>query len=320
MPEKILFDTDPGVDDAMALLPLVRHPGVDLVGVTTIFGNATIETTTRNAVYLKQLFGFSAPIGRGAGHTLSGAYTEPPTFVHGVNGLGDIPLPEIDVPANLPSAVELIIDTVRGSPHEVTIIAVGRMTNLAQALAADPGIAKLVKSVVVMGGAFGRNNHGGNVTPVAEANIIGDPVAADIVFGADWPMTIVGLDVTLESVMTDEYLKDLARDAGADGQFLWDVSRFYANYYTASKQTTNGFAVHDSSAVAYALHPEMFTVERGPVRVVPDGIARGQTILRPEGRFGWASDWDNRPSVNVCVGVDTPAFLGFYRDTIVGKR
>jgi purine nucleosidase len=140
------------------------------------------------------------------------------------------------------------------------------------------------------------------------------------VVGAGWPLTIVGLDVTHESVMTDDYVEALARDAGRDGQFLWDVSRFYAGFYTSTGQTRSGFAVHDSSAVAYALHPEFFTLERGAVRVVTEGIARGQTILRPHGYFDHASDWDGRPMVDVCVGVDAPAFLRFYRDTIMGAR
>ncbi len=317
---KVIYDTDPGVDDAMALLLLVRHPDVELLAVTTVFGNATIETTTRNALFLKQAFGFAAPVARGAAGPVVGAASVPPNFVHGDNGLGNIPLPEITATADPRSASQLIRELVRAHPGEITIIAVGRMTNLAQAIADDPGIVPLVKAVSVMGGAFGRNGHYGNVTPVAEANIIGDPVAADIVFGANWPMTIIGLDVTLESVMSDAYIADLARDAGQDGAFLHEVSRFYANFYTASKQTSDGFPVHDSSAVAAALHPDMFTYVRGAVRVVPDGIARGQTIVRPEGYYDQASDFDGRPSCNVAVGVDAPRFLKFYRDTIVGAR
>lgn len=317
---KVIYDTDPGVDDAMALLLLARHPQIELIGVTSVFGNATIETTTRNALFLKQAFGFDAPVARGAAGPLVGKAGVPPTFVHGENGLGNIPLPAITATADPRPATQLIIDLVRANPGEVTIIAVGRMTNLAEAIAADPGIVPLVKAVSVMGGAFGRNGHFGNVTPVAEANIIGDPVAADIVFGAGWPMTIVGLDVTLESVMSDAYIAQLAADAGADGAFLHEVSRFYAEFYTASKQTSDGFPVHDSSAVAAALHPEMFGYVRGAVRVVPDGIARGQTIVRPEGYYDRATDFDGRPSCNVAVRVDAPAFLKFYRDTIVDGR
>jgi inosine-uridine nucleoside N-ribohydrolase len=317
---KVIYDTDPGVDDAMALLLLARHPDIELLGVTSVFGNATIETTTRNALFLKQTFGFDAPVAKGAAKAIKAASAAPPvTFVHGDNGLGNIPIPPITATADPRPAAQLIIDLVRANPHEITIIAVGRMTNLAEAIAQDPGIVPLVKAVSVMGGAFGRNGHFGNVTPVAEANIIGDAPAADIVFGANWPMTIVGLDVTHESVMTDEYVSALARDAGRDGAFLWEVSRFYANFYTSSKQFLNGFAVHDSSAVAAALHPELFTYEVGAVRVVPDGIARGQTILRPDGYYDRATDWDGRPSCKVAVTVDSAAFLKFYRDTVVGR-
>lgn len=318
MAQKILYDTDPGVDDAMALLLLARHPEVELVGITAVFGNAPIDITTRNALYLKQVFGIAAPVARGAAKAL-GAAAAPPgaAFVHGDNGLGNIPIPEVTAKADPRPAAQFIVDIVRANPGEVTIVAVGRMTNLAEALALDPGIAPLVKAVSVMGGAFGRNGHFGNVTPVAEANIIGDPVAADIVFGAAWPTTIVGLDVTHESVMTDAYVRDLAAHAGADGTFLWEVSRFYASFYTASQQYLDGFAVHDSSAVAAVLHPEFFTYERGPVRVIADGIAKGQTILRPEGYYDRARDWDGRPSCNVAVTVDSAAFLKFYRDTIV---
>jgi inosine-uridine nucleoside N-ribohydrolase len=316
---KVIYDTDPGVDDAMALLLLARHPEVELLGVTTVFGNATIETTTRNALVLKQRFGLSCPVAQGAAKGINGEASDPPTFVHGDNGLGNIELPSLRSNVDPRPATQLIIELVRANPHEVTIIAVGRMTNLAEAMAIDPGIVPLVKAVVVMGGAFGRNGHTGNVTPVAEANIIGDAGAADIVFGAAWPMTIVGLDVTQQTVMTTAYMTELREAAGVDGQFIWDISRFYSEFYSGTGQTRDGFYVHDSSAVAYALHPEFFTVERGPVRVVTGGIANGQTILRPEKRFDHAADWNGRPSCNVCVSVDNDAFLKFYRDTIVGR-
>jgi purine nucleosidase len=317
---KVIYDTDPGVDDAMALLLLARHPDVELIGITSGFGNASIDTTTRNALFLKQRFGITAPVARGAAGPIDGEASEPPTFVHGDNGLGNIPLPAISATIDPRPAAQMIIELVREHPGEVTIIAVGRMTNLAEAIATDPDIVPLVKAVIVMGGAFGRNGHFGNVTPVAEANIIGDPAAADVVFGADWPVSIAPLDVTTETVMTDAYLQALAQDAGEDGKFLWQVSRFYAGFYTSTGQTRDGFFVHDSSAVAYALHPEFYTVERGAVRVATDGVARGQTILRPEGYFDHAADWNGRPSVNVCVGVDSAAFLDFYRQTLTRGR
>jgi purine nucleosidase len=309
---KVIFDTDPGIDDAMALLLLARHPDIELVGVTTVFGNASIDTVTRNALFLKDKFGFAAPVARGAGKAVSGAEPgPPPTAVHGHNGLGDIALPdailarEDDRPAH-----RLIVDLIHEFPHEITIIAVGRMTNLARALEAAPDIAGLVRQVVVMGGAFGRNGHTGNVTPVAEANIIGDPVAADIVFGAAWPVVIVGLDVTKEVLMTPAYVDGLAT-TGEDGRFVRAISAHYQRFY-GSRDGVDGFFVHDSSAVSYALHPEYFSTERGQIRVVPDGIARGQTIIKPAGKNFTPGPWDDRPLQTICIGVDSQALLDLY--------
>lgn len=314
---KVIYDTDPGVDDAMALLLLARHPRIELIGVTTVFGNADIATTTRNALYLKQKLGFSAPIAQGAGAPLVGEPDAPPTFVHGVNGLGDIWLPAVTETADPRPAHQLIIDLVRANPHEVTIIAVGRMTNLERAMREAPEIVGLVKQVLVMGGAFGRNGHTGNVTPVAEANIWGDPDAADIVFGAAWPVSIAGLDVTQATIMTEPYLEELADAAGSDGAFVRAISAFYQNFHRESAGL-DGFYVHDSSAVALALHPEFYKVETGAIRVVTEGIAIGQTIIKPDGRNYPPGPWDGRPSQSIAVGVDADAVLKLYRDTLVG--
>ena len=322
-PTKVIFDTDPGVDDAMALLFLHLHPAIDLVGVTTVLGNATIEQTTFNALYLKQRFAIPAPVARGAGQPLLRDADEPPTFVHGHNGLGDIALPErLAVAAIEQTAHRLIIDTVRQNPHQITIVAVGRMTNLALALQEAPDIAGLVREVVIMGGGFGRNgagrhSTGGNVTPVAEANIHGDPEAADMMFGAAWPITVVGLDVTLQVRMDDAYLAVLRDQGGEAGRFIWDISRFYTAFYSA-RAGIEGCFVHDSSAVAYLIDRSLFRTERGGIRVVSGGIADGQTILAPEGQSFAPGAWDGRPVHSVCFGVDAPAVLDLYRRTIIG--
>jgi inosine-uridine nucleoside N-ribohydrolase len=315
---KIIYDTDPGIDDAMALLLLARHPRVELIGVTTVFGNGDIATTTRNALVLKQILGFAAPVAEGAGAPLVGEPDAPPTFVHGHNGLGDIELPLVTASTDPRPAHQLIIDLVRANPREVTIIAVGRMTNLERALREAPDIPPLVRQVVVMGGAFGRNGHAGNVTPVAEANIWGDPDAADIVFGAAWPVSIAGLDVTQQTIMTDAYVNELATSAGEDGRFVRAISAFYQDFHKQSAGL-DGFYVHDSSAVALALHPEFYTTETGAIRVVTDGIAVGQTILRPDGKRYPPGPWDGRPSQTVSVDVDAEAVLRFYRETLVAK-
>jgi inosine-uridine nucleoside N-ribohydrolase len=210
-----------------------------------------------------------------------------------------------------------MIDTVRAHPGEVTLLAVGPLTNLALALADHPRIAALVKQVVIMGGAFGTDGVLGNVTPAAEANILGDPDAADIVLGAAWPVAIVGLDVTQRTIMSHAYLAALRDRGGPAGQFVWDVSRHYEAFHEQSAQLA-GIYVHDSSAVAFVLAPQLFKTRSGPVRVLTDGIAVGQTIQKPSTMPVPAPAWDNRPDCQVCVEVDVPGMLALYERTICG--
>lgn len=316
-PIKVIYDTDPGIDDAMALLFLEYAPEIDLVGITTVLGNASIDTTTRNALFLKQYFDIAAPVARGADRPLVLEPADEPHHIHGVNGLGDVPIPEtLDVTEHELPAHRFIIDMVRKFPHEITIVAVGRMTNLALALREDPGIAELVKEVVIMGGAFGYSGHSGNVTPVAEANIIGDPHAADEMFAAKWPIVVVGLDVTQECVMTTAYMQELREKAGKAGQFCWDISRVYEDFYRAATGI-DGIFVHDSSAVAYLLDPSLFATRTGPIKVVTEGIAIGQTIQKPSTRSFPPTPWDGLPDHTICTAVDGPRFLDLYFNVIV---
>ncbi|MBB4121788.1 nucleoside hydrolase [Martelella radicis] len=300
---KVIFDTDPGIDDAMALLFLERHPDIELLGITSVFGNASADTTTRNAQFLKREFGISAPVARGADETYDPARPMAPwpVVVHGVNGLGDIEMPETidDVPLDPRPAYQFIIDTVRENPGEVEIVAVGRMTNLALALARDPEIAGLVKQVVVMGGAFERN---GNVTPAAEANIHGDPEAADAVFTAPWNVVIIGLDVTIQTVMTRTMMKDLALRGGPAVELLAKISDPYIDFY--SQQVDDGMVVHDSCACVYVVAPELFGLRAGSVRVVCGGIADGLTLQKPAGPFFPPSAWDDKPEQQVAMTIE----------------
>lgn len=314
---KVIFDTDPGIDDAMALLFLHASPAVELIGITTTFGNGTIETTTRNALYLADRFGIAAPVAQGAGGPLVGEAGEPPTFVHGDNGLGDVALPShISRIADPRPAHRLIVDLVRANPGEVEIVAVGRMTNLALALREDPGIASLVRQVVIMGGAFGFGGVLGNVTPAAEANIWGDPFAADEVTGATWPLVMVGLDVTQKTRMPTPYLRALANEAGEAGRFIWEISRYYEEFHLNGG--VDSIYVHDSSAVAYLIDPSLFATRRGAIRVVTEGLAFGQTIQKPSGTGFPPSAWDNRPEHLICTDVDPEGVRRLYRSSLQG--
>jgi purine nucleosidase len=312
---KVIYDTDPGVDDAMALLFLHRHPDIDLLGVTTVFGNASVETTTRNALFLKREWKIPCPVAKGASVTFDPSRVERPwpTVVHGANGLGDIEVPDtIDIATDPRPAYQFIIDTVRANPGEVTLVAVGRMTNLALALKHDPEIATLVKDVVIMGGSFYVP---GNVSPVAEANIHGDPEAADVVMTASWKVVVVGLDVTAITIMTRTYLGEMAKSGGADVRLLNDLSQSYIDFYKHAVE--DGMMVHDSCACVYVVAPELFETISGAVRVVCGGIADGQTVVKPDGKRFPPGDWDGLPSQIVCTGIQSEKVIDLIRDTLL---
>ena len=313
---KILFDTDPGIDDAMALLMLARDPRAELIGITTVFGNAPIHITTANALALCEHFGIDAPVARGAAQALALPPRGFPEDIHGRDGLGNVGLPaarERRVDA-LP-APEFISAMARRHSGTLTLVAVGPLTNLAMALQLDPELPRHVKQVVVMGGAFGLGGHGGNVTPVAEANIFSDPHAADRVFTTAWPVTLVGLDVTHQVLMHTAYLDALGRDGGMEGRFIRDITRCYEDFYNA--RTGGGIFSHDASAVACALDPTAFTLRQGAVRVVTEGLAVGQTIQSPQGIQFSATDWAGHPAQSACIGVDAPRLLAEFRALFV---
>lgn len=301
---KLIFDTDPGVDDAMALMLLARSPDVELLGVSTVFGNGDLDTTTRNARVLAELLKLRAGVHRGAAAALDGAPHAPPAQVHGRDALGDAGLaawparPEAAQPAHA-----FIVETLRRHPGEVSLLAVGPLTNLALALRAAPDVADLAREVVVMGGAFGFHGQGGNVTPHAEANIHADARAADEVLAARWPVTVVGLDVTHRVVMDTAYLQALARDGGALGRVVWDISRVYQGFYRGTG-LADGFYVHDASAVACWLQPALFQTVRAPLAVDLEGDTFGRTRRLDEPAA--------RPAQAVCAEVDAAGVLALY--------
>ena len=305
MKTKILFDTDPGIDDAMALLMLARDPRAELLGITTVFGNAAVDLTTANALALCERFGIDAPVARGAARALLRPPGHFPTEVHGADAMGNIGMAPAQTRRALARpAPQFIAEMARRHPGELTLLAVGPLTNLALAMQHDPQLVDHVKAVVVMGGAFGENGHRGNVSPVAEANIAADPHAADQVFTAPWPVTIVGLDVTHEVLLDTAWLNALGREGGAEGAFIREITHCYEDFYR--RRTGGGIFSHDASAVACALDATPFALRRGPVRVVTEGIAVGQTIQLREGESFPSTAWADAPAQSVCIGVDAP--------------
>ena len=256
----IIIDTDPGVDDAMAIAYALCRPDVELVGLTTVFGNTSAELATRNARWLLERFGApQVPVARGA----AVPRVQPPLphadFVHGADGLGNTHPDGSDVvppgaaERGAPGvegadAADFIVDAARARPGEITLVAIGPLTNVAEALAREPELPGLLRALVIMGGAV---TEPGNVSPVAEANFWNDPHAADEVLARDWPVTIVGLDVTHRIMLADTDLDRLGAEAGETGAVLRAASRFYVDFYTARAAELDPAAA-DSPALRHA--------------------------------------------------------------------
>ncbi|MBL4806090.1 MAG: nucleoside hydrolase [Rhodobacteraceae bacterium] len=289
-PVKIILDTDPGIDDAMAFFQAIGDPKIDLVGMTTIFGNVTVDIATRNAFRLANMVGREIPVARGAEQPLDWKEFSPSSHVHGDEGFGDIaPIPVIGTAHEL-SADAYLVDTCAKNPGEITICAIGPLTNLALALRRDPNIVNTVKRVVIMGGAFRVN---GNISEHAEANIHNDPHAAAEVFAADWEIVMVGLDVTDTILCTEADFAEIKQISPNKGGFIEDMSKFYLEFYR-SVDVHGGCSLHDPAAVIACAYPEWFEIVDAKIDVVLTGDKWGNTFEVPNA---------NTTPVRVCVGV-----------------
>ena len=305
MTRKIIIDTDPGIDDAMAIFLALRSPELELIGLTTVFGNVHTALATTNALRLLEIAGRAdIPVAHGANQPLERAYAGPVPLIHGEDGQGNTHLP---TPSSTPleiSAAEFIVQQIMIAPGRVTLVPIGPLTNIALALRLEPRIAQNVREVVLMGGnAFCP----GNATPASEANIHNDPEAADIVFGANWRVTMVGLDVTHNIVMTTAQMHILETARNPLAQHLAKINPLYLEFVGSSAQIDGNY-IHDPSAILYLTHPQAFTTAQHPVRVETLGISAGKTWPNPFPKRVHP-DWVGRPDVNICVGVDSSLVL-----------
>ncbi|WP_145140958.1 nucleoside hydrolase [Pseudomonas duriflava] len=308
----IIFDTDPGIDDAQAIALIMADPGIEVVGLTTTFGNVSIETATRNALLLVELAGLDIPVAQGVGTPLEKTPYPVPTHVHGDDGLGNLHLPAPTRQAVSQSAAEFIVEQTRQRPGEITLVAVGPLGNLAKALELDPEVVHRVARVVVMGGSI---REGGNVTPLAEANIFSDPHAAAQVLTAGWPLTLVGLDVTHRTCLDPARMQRITEAHRTLGPLLAHSYAFYAKFY-GSALGIDGCCPHDSCAVAWLRRPDLFQTVRGHLNVITEGLAEGQTIFAPEGRQYVDEHWSRSPVVDVCLGIDGAAVVDWMESVL----
>jgi inosine-uridine nucleoside N-ribohydrolase len=318
----VIYDTDPGVDDAMALYYALAHPRIKMLGITTVYGNVTVAQATTNALYLTQLAGRKVPVAQGASAPLVKHTEAPPDFIHGADGLGNLPTraPATTV-ADPRSAAQFIVDMARAHPSQVTLVPVGPLTNIALALQLEPELPQLIKQVVLMGGSIAEH---GNVSPVAEANIWNDPHAADAVLTAGFQLTMVGLDVTYRVLLPVSLFSTIAaqhRHAATDT--LLHAVKFYSAFYGsrfAHMKDFDGCYGHDVLAFICLTNPELFGFESGPTRVALDGFAEGQTIMKRQSFMQFpTAGWEaSVPAIRAAMKVDEAAVTSLLETTLLG--
>ena len=324
LPAKVIFDTDPGVDDAMALYYALAHPGVDVVGITTTFGNVTAAQAATNALYLTAIAGQAQiPVTRGVARAMVRQSEAKFDFIHGGDGLGNLASRVATTnPLDPRSSAQFMVDMARAQPGQITLVAVGPLGNVALALQLEPLLPQLLKEVIIMGGTVLEP---GNVSPVAEANVWNDPHAADKVFTAGFKLTMVGLDVTHRVIVPVSLVQAIAnkqRHIATD--VLAHAVGFYANFYSnlyPHVAKIHGCFGHDVLAFICLTNRELFSLESGRVRVALDGIAQGQTMMNRKQFIdypqpGWGAD---KPFSEVCMAVDAPKCLEVFEQTLLGN-
>jgi len=310
---KILLDCGPGHDDAISLLLAHGNSDVDLVAVTTVVGNSSLENVTRNALAVATVAGVTGvPFAAGCDRPLLG-HGETAPGIHGESGLDGPALPPASLELDRRHAVDLIIDTILESePGTVTLVPIGGLTNIALAARKEPRIVERVREVVLMGGAYGP----GNMTPTAEFNIAIDPEAAHVVFDEPWHVTMVGLDVTHRALADRGVQERIAALGTAPARFVLDMLEFYGRAYRDTQDFPSP-PVHDACAVAYVIDRAVLEVQRAPIAVELTGsLTRGTTVvdLRP---FTLADEEVMaRCTTSVATGIDAPRLWDLLVDAL----
>ncbi|WP_340621608.1 nucleoside hydrolase [Xenorhabdus siamensis] len=275
LPKKIILDCDPGHDDAIAMLLAHGNPNIELLAVTTVVGNQTLDKVTRNALSIAHIANIhNVPFAAGCHRPLVREIKTAPD-IHGETGLDGTELPEPVIKLDPRHAVDLIIDIImEHPPKSVTLVPTAGLTNIALAARKAPHIVERIKEVVLMGGGY----HIGNRSAVAEFNILIDPEAAHIVFNEKWPLTMVGLDLTHQAQATPEVIEAIARIKTRPAQFVLDALEFYGESY----RIWQGFKyppVHDPCAVAYVIDPTVMTTQKVPINIEMTGaLTTGMTV------------------------------------------
>ena len=323
-PRRVIIDTDPGTDDAMAIILALNSPELKVEALTVVPGNVDGRQGLENALKIVSLAGrCDVTVAGGAQHPLNQKLITA-QFWHGKNGLADVELPPSKCQADPRFGPDLIIEMIHKYPHEITLIPVGPLTNIALAVSKDPSIAGLVKDIVIMGGSI----TGGNVNGAAEANIYNDPEAAQIVFNAGWMVTMVGSDVGERTLITRKYLAQLQSSHGPQSDFIAKIADFYLT--RSEKSGYSGAAMYDPLAVGIALDPTLGTLKEMHVDVETKGeYTRGETVANRMGsnennvlhgdHYEIEGVIELKPNARVCLASDADRFLQLFVSRVKGK-
>ncbi|MEJ2146361.1 MAG: nucleoside hydrolase [Acidobacteriota bacterium] len=325
MKKRVIIDTDPGTDDAIAILLALNSPELVVEAITVVPGNVVVEQGLTNALRILGLANRpDIPVAGGARRPLGGRLITAGAGIHGPEGLGNSQLAAPRCAPDPRFAPDLIVELIRANPHEITLVGLGPLTNLALALSRDPTIGELVKEVILMGGSIA----GGNVTAAAEFNIYVDPEAARAVFRAGWPLTMVGLEIGWSALFRSEHLERLQRTRGPQNDFAADILAFLLE--RSRRQGSPGTPIYDATAMAAVIDPALIRTEHLHVDVELRGeLTRGQTVVNRRNAVARAVRHGDqlifegtktlRPNIHVAVHIDAERFRALLIDRLSGN-
>lgn len=287
----IIIDTDPGIDDAVALAIAMNHEQLDIKLLTTVAGNVDVEKTTMNTLKLVEFFGKDIPVAKGCNKPLL-IQLEDSSEIHGESGMDGFEFPEPTRMVEEVHAVEAMRQVILSSSEPVTIVPIAALTNIALLFSLYPEVKQHIKEIVMMGGSLSR----GNTNSVAEFNTYVDPHAAQIVFQGGVPLTMVGLDVTSTAVLTPNETEQI-KTFGQTGDMFYSMF----NHYRGGSLKT-GLKMHDVCAIAYLTKPEMFNTQATYLEMALEGPAAGATIADLKMKY------HQETNANVCLEIDVAAF------------
>lgn len=301
----IIFDTDPGIDDAAAIVIAVRNPQLDVKLISTVGANVEVEKTTANALHLVEFLDADIPVARGCGEPLL-RKLEPCPEIHGVTGMDGYEFPPVTRKTADKHAVEAMRETIMSSEEKITLVVIGTHTNIAILLRMYPEVKEHIAEIVTMGGGLA----GGNTNSSAEFNIYNDPHAAAIVFSSGIPITMLGLNVTSHALVRRKEAEVIGK-SGRVGDMIFSLFSHYRG-----GTLDEGLRVHDAAAVAYLLKPQLFKTEMMSVEIATEGVASGTTVSD----FRAVQRGEKTPNVKVVTEVDTEGFASWFAEEFCGRE